>query len=69
MKNLLLWAGRLAGVTGLVICVLSVVLRASGLYVFLGFELGSLFQAGTSGMVAGCFCLLVFMTSHSRVEH
>ena len=36
-------------------------LRVSGLYVFLGFELGTLFQAGTSGMIAGCFCLLALM--------
>ena len=61
MKNLLLWMGRLAGAVGLTVCVLSIVLRVSGLYVFLGFELGTLFQAGTSGMIAGCFCLLALM--------
>lgn len=66
MSNVFLWIGRLAGASGFLLCAVSIVLRISGQYVFWGLELGTLFQAGTSGMIAGCFCLLLVLTIPSR---
>jgi hypothetical protein len=61
MNDILLWAGRLAGVIGVVTCVLALFVRISGAYTLAGFEVGTLFLGGTAAMVAGCFCLLLRM--------
>ncbi len=68
MANLLLWLGRVAGVVGITVCVVAAGARLSGQYILAGFELGTLFQAGTSAMIAGCFCLLSVMTIRSKGE-
>jgi hypothetical protein len=54
----LLWTGRLAGVIGVLVCALAVVVRLGGNYLFAGYQVGTLFLAGIGAMVAGCFCLL-----------
>jgi hypothetical protein len=61
MNDILLWAGRLAGVIGVVTCALALFVRVGGAYTFVGFEVGTLFLGGTAAMVAGCFCLLLRM--------
>jgi hypothetical protein len=61
MNDILLWAGRLAGVIGVVTCALALFVRISGAYTLAGFEVGTLFLGGTAAMVAGCFCLLLRM--------
>jgi hypothetical protein len=61
MNDILLWAGRLAGVIGIVVCALALFVRISGSYTLAGFEVGTLFLGGTAAMVAGCFCLLLRM--------
>lgn len=68
MNNLLLWAGRAAGVAGLLVCLVAFGVRLSGQYFLGGFQLGTLLQAGTSAMIAGCFCLLAGMTTGSRAN-
>ena len=59
MNDVLLWAGRLAGVIGVVVCALALAVRIGGSYTLAGFEVGTLFLGGTAAMVAGCFCLLL----------
>ena len=61
MNNLLLWVGRLAGVIGVVVCVLALLVRITGSYTLAGFGIGTLFLGGTAAMVAGCLCLLLRM--------
>ncbi|HKU86301.1 MAG TPA: hypothetical protein VJV77_08170 [Casimicrobiaceae bacterium] len=61
MNDILLWAGRLAGVIGIVTCALALFVRVSGSYTMAGFEVGTLFLGGTAAMVTGCFCLLLRM--------
>ena len=61
MNDILLWAGRLAGVIGVVTCALALFVRMGGSYTLAGFEVGTLFLGGTAAMVAGCFCLLLRM--------
>lgn len=54
MRSLLLLAGRVAGFIGLALCAMAIVVRLTGSYVFAGFEVGTLFQAGIAAMVGGC---------------
>ena len=62
MNDMLLWGGRGAGVIGLLLCVAGVGGRVSGQYWLGPFQVGTLLLAGTSAMIAGCFCLLVLLT-------
>lgn len=68
MNDLLLWAGRLAGAGGLLLCSVAVGVRVTGRYVLGGFELGTLLQVGMAGMVAACFLLLTVLTAHFRPD-
>ena len=61
MDEALLWLGRLAGFIGAIVCAGTFALRFSGQYTVGGFEIGTLFLGGTSGMVFACFCLLLRM--------
>ena len=66
MSDMLLWVGRGAGAIGVLLCVVGVGVRLSGQYWLTGFQVGTLLLAGTSAMIAGCFCLLVLLTRRSR---
>jgi hypothetical protein len=69
MKGLLLWLARLAGLMGVLLCVVSVAGRLTGIW-FMGdffqshFE--SLFQIGMAGMVLGCLSYLVALMEFHR---
>ena len=62
MNDLFLWLGRLAGVAGLLLCLVALAVRLSGQYFLGGFQLGTLLQVGTAGLAAGCFGLLLSLT-------
>ena len=66
MTNLLLTIGRLLGVVGFVLMVVAVVLRLTGAYWLGGFQVGTLLLGGTAVLVAGCFLLLLVLTSGDR---
>ena len=68
MNDLLLWLGRLTGVAGLLLCLVALGARLSGQYFLGGFQLGTLLQVGTAGLAAGCFCLLVGMTTRPKAD-
>lgn len=53
------WAGRIAGVAGLVLCALAVLSRITGHYTLAGFQVGTLLLAGTAALAAACFLLLL----------
>ena len=66
MTNLLLTAGRLLGVFGLAFVIVAVVVRLTGAYWLGGFQVGTLLLGGSAAMVAGCFLLLLVLTSGDR---
>jgi hypothetical protein len=66
MSDMLLWVGRWAGAIGILLCVVGAGARLAGEYWLGGFQVGTLLLAGTSAMIAGCFCLLVLLTRRSR---
>lgn len=59
MGNLLVQIGRIAGIAGIVLCVIAVVWRVLGNFGLMGFSVGALLQAGMAGVLVGCFCLLL----------
>jgi len=52
-------AGRLAGVIGILICVIAAVARVTGMFSVAGVWAGTLLQAGIAATVTGCFLLLL----------
>ena len=63
MNDLLLWLGRIAGAAGLAVCAAAALIRISGVYWMGGFQVGTLLLAGTALLIAGCFFLLLAVTS------
>ena len=58
MKTILLWIGRLAGLVGVVVFVVSLGLRLSGAFFLGGIPTGTLFNAGVGAMVLSCLAYL-----------
>lgn len=61
LQRFLLWVGRLAGLVGVLICAVAVVARLSGAHQMMGFEAGSVLQAGVTLMVLGCLGYLALL--------
>jgi hypothetical protein len=61
METLLISTGRLAGLVGVVLCVIAGGVRLSGAYWLGGFQVITLLQAGIASMVLGCLCLLMVL--------
>ncbi|WP_333842387.1 hypothetical protein [Pelomicrobium sp.] len=68
MEPLLLWVGRLAGLAGVLVCAVAVVVRLSGAYWLAGFQVGTLLLAGMAAMLMGCLSLLVLLTAQRRAR-
>lgn len=60
--DIVLKLGWAAGIAGALLCIAGIAVRLSGVYVFGGFQVGTLLQAGIASMVFGCFCLLAVQT-------
>jgi hypothetical protein len=58
MNTLLNWAGSLAALLGVVLCLGAGAMRLTGVYEAAGFELRTLFMIGTGLMVMGCVAKL-----------
>jgi len=65
MNDLLLLVGRVSGFVGALLCGVAAAARVSGHFWLGGFQSGTLLQAGTAAMVAGCLCYLVVLTDRS----
>lgn len=65
MNKLILWMGRVAGISGVLLCAVAAAMRLSGIYWFAGFQLGTLLQMGMAAMIAGCLCFLAVLTARS----
>lgn len=66
MEKLLLWVGRLGAVAGVLLCAVAVVARLRGLYIFGGFQTGTLLLAGMAAMLAGCLGYLAAIAERGR---
>ena len=53
-----IWAGRIVGIIGLLVCALAVLARVTGHYTLGGFQVGTLLVAGIAALAAACFLLL-----------
>ncbi|NMG74930.1 hypothetical protein [Aromatoleum diolicum] len=58
MDQLLLLAGRIAGIVGLVLCGTAGAVRLAGHFWMGGFQLATLLQGGIAALVAACFFML-----------
>lgn len=58
MNTFLQWIGHLAALLGIVICLLTGLVRVSGTFYFLGFEAQTLFIGGIALMVMACLARL-----------
>jgi len=54
MKTAMLWIGRLAGISGALLCAVSMGFRLSDQYFLGGVPVGTMFNAGIAVMVFAC---------------
>ena len=66
MNSVLLGAGKVIGVLGLLLMAVAVVVRLSGRYVIGGFETVSLLQAGIATVSVGCFAMLWLLVDRPK---
>ena len=66
MNKLLRWTGRSSGVIGILLCAVSVVARAAGMFVIGSFQVGTLLQAGMAMMILGCLAYLAVLVDGVR---
>ena len=66
MHMLLVRAGQLAGLLGILLMVLSVAARLVGRYTVGDFQAGTLMVAGAGAVTVGCFLLLWAMSERGQ---
>jgi hypothetical protein len=57
--NLLVMLGRLAGLAGILVCLVAGIARLLGNFYLGGFAVSTLLQAGMAGVLIGSFALLL----------
>ena len=62
MEGLLVWIGRLAGLSGVLLCAVATLFRFSGRFLVGGFQVSTLAQVGIAGMILGCLCFSAVLT-------
>lgn len=63
---LLLRGGQLAGLVGMALIVVAVVVRLAVGYTFAGFQAGTMMLAGIGAVSVGCFLLLWLLAERAR---
>lgn len=66
MESILLLLGRLAALAGILICALAIYGRLTGMFYFLGFQVGTLLQVAAVTLLIGCVCFLIVLVDRSR---
>ena len=61
MSDLLLWAGRLAGVLGVLVCAAAFVARAASVWHVGGFQVSAVLQAGLTFMLLGALSYVAYI--------
>ena len=59
MQNNLVLAGKIAGLLGILLCIVAGVARATGNFYLAGMSVETILQGGTTGVVIGGFLLLL----------
>lgn len=68
METSLLWIGRLAGVLGVLLCLIAIGARLTGAFWIAGFQAGTVLQAGMAAMLLGCLAHLAVLTARLTGE-
>lgn len=68
MDKGLLTLGTVAGLGGVLLCVVAVAVRLSGSYWLAGMQVGTLLLGGTAAMTAGCLAFLAVLARHALAE-
>lgn len=63
MEISLLWIGRLAGLAGVLMCLVAGSARLSGAFRIRGFQTGTVLQVGMAAMIFGCLAHLIVLTA------
>lgn len=66
MNALLLWMGRLAGLAGLALCLVSLGARLAGNFWLGGFQAGTVLQGGIAAMAFACLAFLAWLVEDAR---
>lgn len=66
MKLAILWSGNVAAVLGVILCVVSGVVRVSGVHALAGVELRTLFMVGVGFMVLACLAKIHLLSDGRR---
>jgi len=66
MGVLLLWIGRLAGLSGVLLTVVAFGSRAAGNFFLGGFQVGTILQAGIAAMLLGCLSYMANLAERPR---
>jgi len=66
MNNLLLRAGQLAGLLGILLMAVSVAARLTGRYALGDFQIGTLLLASIGALAVGCFLMLWSIADRTR---
>jgi len=64
--QILLWIGRLSGAVGVLLTAVSVGARLAGKYQLGSFQLLTLLDAGTAGMVMACLAYIAVLAERQR---
>jgi hypothetical protein len=62
VETAFLGIGRLAGIVGVIVCLIAAGARLTGAFWVGSFQAGTLFLAGVASMTLGCLALLVVLT-------
>lgn len=66
MNSLLLWSGRVAGLAGTVLCLVSLGARLAGHFWLGSFQAGTVLQSGIAAMVFACLAFLAWLVEDAR---
>ena len=66
METLLLWVGRLAGLSGVLLTVVAFGSRAASNFFPGGFQVGTVLQAGIAAMLLGCLSYVANLAERTQ---
>lgn len=66
METLLLWVGRLAGLSGVLLTIVAIGLRAAGNFFLGGFQVSTILQAGIAAMLLGCLSYVANLAEQTQ---
>jgi hypothetical protein len=66
MHMVLVWVGRIAGIAGVLLCVVALGARATNTWHVGGYAVGALLQAGLAGMLLACLAYVAHLAERPR---